>query len=159
MEPIPITPATSTPTNFDSIYNELHQIVYQTPAPAGSFTALLELSPAQARELLHAPETSSSPPEKPYLHSLCSNGVTFPANSGLVERAAKLSVLAAGESNANAAAAAAPPEKVKNEPVTESDNSIPNSSVQPLASDPTEESKSQRSAKRKEREKKVGRTM
>ncbi|KAJ4896103.1 Transcription factor bHLH60 [Raphanus sativus] len=73
----------------------------------GGFTALLELPPTQAVELLHFTDPSPSPsqtavagigldvsppPPPPLLHSY--GALTFPSNSLLLERAARFSVMA-----------------------------------------------------------------
>ncbi|KAF8095796.1 hypothetical protein N665_0322s0017 [Sinapis alba] len=64
------------------------------PENAGGFTALLELPPTQAVELLHSSSSSS----QATLHSL--GTLTFPSNSVLMERAARFSVIAT-EQNQN----------------------------------------------------------
>ncbi|KAG6580825.1 Transcription factor basic helix-loop-helix 60, partial [Cucurbita argyrosperma subsp. sororia] len=127
---------------------------------ASSFTALLELPATQALELLHSPDsaggataavvTDDSVP-KPYFSAFNCN-LTFPANSALIERAAKFSVLAEEHSPDTTSKVALNLEKVKNEPTTETDSN-PNP-LQTLISDPAVENTNQRSTKRKEREKK-----
>ncbi|KAG2325565.1 hypothetical protein Bca4012_040080 [Brassica carinata] len=67
------------------------------PENAGGFTALLELPPTQAVELLHS--SSSSSPSQPTLHSL--GTLAFPSNSVLMERAARFSVIATEQHNQN----------------------------------------------------------
>ncbi|XP_057438721.1 transcription factor bHLH48-like isoform X3 [Lotus japonicus] len=122
--------------------DEIQGIVSPVPAPenASSFTALLELPPTQAVELLHSPNVN----QKPYLLGSFNGNLTFPSNAALIERAAKYSVFA-GENNNS------PP--VKNEPQETDSNPC---STQGYVSDPAVENKNQRSAaaKRKEREKK-----
>lgn len=116
---------------------------------ASSFTALLELPPTQAMELLHL---SSEP--QPLLKSSCVNpfksSLMFPRDAELIERAAKFSIFG-GEQSPEAVAAPSNSgvnlEKVKSEPAETDSN--PNSSSM-------ETKNNQRSsAKRKEREKKV----
>lgn len=138
---------------------------------ASSFTALLELPATQALELLHSPDSGGGATAavvnddsfqhcikdvpKPYFSAFNCN-LTFPTNSALIERAAKLSVLAEEHSPETTSSvllnSSVNLEKVKNEPTTETDSN-PNP-LQTLISDPTVENTNQRSAKRKEREKK-----
>ncbi|XP_028787250.1 transcription factor bHLH48-like isoform X2 [Neltuma alba] len=141
------------------------------PENASSFTALLELPPPQAVELLHSPDcggtaaTSSASAkslcqinnQKPYLFHSFSGNLTFPANAALIERAAKFSVFAGENSNPEDSSvvgrnSSANLDKVKNEPPESDSNPSP---MQGCASDPTVENPNQRAAKRKEREKKV----
>lgn len=139
------------------------------PENASSFTALLELPATQAMELLHSPHSNNGSPaplsgdplhridedRKPYRPSVNGN-LTLPSNKALIERAAMLSVFAAGEHSPETSSvpsnSSANLEKVKSEPAETDSN--PDSS-QPLVSDPTVENKTQRPTKRKEREKKV----
>nr|KYP57403.1 Transcription factor bHLH48 [Cajanus cajan] len=120
------------------------------PETANSFTALLELPPTQAVELLHSPERAGKPPRhspKPYpLTSFASAGaanLTFPSNAALIERAARFSVFA-GENS---------PEVKRELPETDSNPSSTHGGGS--VSDPAVENKNSKSAKRKEREKKV----
>lgn len=121
------------------------------PENASSFTALLELPPPQAVELLHAPEGASAKSlpqidnQKPYLFHSFSGNLTFPADAALIERAAKFSVFAGEIPGVDL-------EKVKNEPPESDSNHSP---MQACVSDPTVENLNMRNAKRKEREKKV----
>ncbi|KAK7244675.1 hypothetical protein RIF29_39500 [Crotalaria pallida] len=160
---------------LDSIQfnEEIQGIMAPVPAPenASSFTALLELPPTQAVELLHSPEPSSAarklplvtPNPKPYLVNAFNGGnsLTFPSNSALIERAAKFSVFAGENSSSPEEAAAAcfvpvtiSGDRVKNEP--QETDSNPCSTQGGCVSDPNVESKNQRNnAKRKEREKKA----
>ncbi|KAL6133892.1 hypothetical protein ACLB2K_066125 [Fragaria x ananassa] len=119
---------------------------------ASSFTALLELPPTQAMELLHL---SPEPPVsvEPLLKSSCVNpfnsSLMFPRDAELIERSAKFSIFG-GEQSPEAVAAPSNSgvnlEKVKSEPAETDSN--PNSSSM-------ETKNNQRSsAKRKEREKK-----
>ncbi|XP_057718038.1 transcription factor bHLH48-like [Arachis stenosperma] len=144
---------------------EIRGIMAPAPAPenASSFTALLELPPTQAVELLHSPDCPAAarePPchvstnQKPYL--LCSYGgnLTFPSNAALIERAAKFSVFAGENSPPEDVARLAPVAVsgvVKNEPQETDSNP---SSTQGCVSDPAVDTKNQKTAKRKEREKK-----
>ncbi|KAF8398438.1 hypothetical protein HHK36_017365 [Tetracentron sinense] len=137
------------------------------PETGSSFTALLGLPENQAMELLHSPEAGESPgiltseiwrdrekDQKTLSYSFnCSP--TFPSNAALVERAAKFSIFAAAENSPQTSSVPSNSSenslKLKNEP-TDSES---NPSSSPIFSDPTTLNKNQRSAKRKEREKKV----
>lgn len=151
-------------TALDSIQfnEEIQGIMAPAPAPenANSFTALLELPPTQAVELLHSPDCEGAAAaadrrltcchvnvnRKPYPPSSFSANLTFPSNATLIERAAMFSVFAGEISQGEA-----PP--VKNEPQETDSNPC---STQGCVSDPAvENNKNQRTAKRKEREKKV----
>ncbi|XP_038701277.1 transcription factor bHLH60 isoform X2 [Tripterygium wilfordii] len=166
-------------TALDSLQfrEEIQQLMSVPPENASSFTALLELPPTQAMALLHSPGTgeSSAVPAsskkpviedgiKPYPHG----NLTLPTTTTLIEGAARFSVFARenhtpelscvpSNSSANLEKA------VKNEPADT--ESYPNLS-QPLVSEPTVGNKSQkqspnqtqRSVKRKEREKKISGT-
>lgn len=137
-------------------FGEEFQKLIIAPESGNSFTALLELPPNQAMELLTDNSSggggggaggSSGGGEvvkrhriSAYNHSL-SSLPALPSNRALIERAAKYSVFASEESS--------PELKVKAEPIDE-DGSNPNSS-----SDPTAGSESEKPLKRKEREKKV----
>lgn len=125
---------------------EIQGIMVPAPAPenASSFTALLELPPTLAVELLHLPE------QKPYLPNSSNGNLTFPTNAALIERAAKFSVFA-GENSSPGDSRLFPVESVKNEPQETDSNPC---STQECVSDPAE-NKNQRNVKRKEREKKV----
>ncbi|KAL8142919.1 hypothetical protein V2J09_015951 [Rumex salicifolius] len=148
------------------------------PVSGSSFTALLELPPSQAMELLHTAGAGECPADLsgnvlnrhrisnqiPFNHTLnCSPA--FPLNAALIERAAKYSVFANGGAalpsgdggsigNCSPDASSPPSNlsgstlKVKSEPADS--NSNPNSSHQ--VSDPA--SLNEKTAKRKEREKK-----
>ncbi|XP_050939987.1 transcription factor bHLH60 isoform X2 [Cucumis melo] len=135
---------------------------------ASSFTALLELPATQALELLHSPDSAAAAVvnddsvhhcikdvPKPYFSAFNCN-LTFPTNSGLIERVTKLSILAKEHSPETTSSvplnSSVNFEKVKNEPTTDTDSN-PNP-LQTLISDPKVENTNQRSAKRKEREKK-----
>ncbi|GAU36900.1 hypothetical protein TSUD_331730 [Trifolium subterraneum] len=149
---------------------EIQGIMVPAPAPenASSFTALLELPPTQAVELLHLPDcdgTNSrrlscchvSVNQKPYLPISSNGNLTFPTNAALIERAAKFSVFAGdntspGEMRLFPAVSGPNLETVKNEPQETDSNPC---STQECVSDPAIENKNQRNVKRKEREKKV----
>ncbi|XP_019426262.1 PREDICTED: transcription factor bHLH48-like isoform X2 [Lupinus angustifolius] len=153
---------------LDSIQfnEEIQGIMAPVPAPenASSFTALLELPPTQAVELLHSPDSSVAaaarkPPlvnTKGYLvNAFNGNSLTFPSNSVLIERAAKFSVFAGENSSSPEEACLVPVgsgDMVKNEPQETDSNPC---STQGCVSDPAVENKNQRNVKRKEREKKV----
>ncbi|KAF5737336.1 transcription factor bHLH48 isoform X2 [Tripterygium wilfordii] len=148
---------------------EIQQLRTVPVENASSFTALLELPPTQAMALLHSTETGESPAVhaaikkriikdgiKPYPHG----NLTFPITSTPIERPARVAVLAkenhSPELNSLPSNHSGDLEKtVKNEPAET--ESFPNLSQQ-LVSEPTVENKSQnqtqRSVKRKEREKK-----
>lgn len=150
---------------FLQFREEIQRLMTVPPENASSFTALLELPPTQAVELLHSPHSEDGVPaplsggslpaidgdHKPYLPSVKAN-LTLPSDKVLIERAAKLSLFAAGDYSPETSSApsnsSANLEKVKSEPAETDSN--PDSS-QPLVSDPTN---NQRSTKRKEREKK-----
>ncbi|KAG5043379.1 hypothetical protein JHK87_007294 [Glycine soja] len=153
---------------------EIQGIMAPVPAPenANSFTALLELPPTQAVELLHSPESDSArkPPnchvsanQKPYLPNSFGSNLTFPSNAALIERAAKFSVFAGENSPLPPEKACLVPagtgsvsnlDRVKNEP-QETDSNPCSSSRLGCISDPAVENNNQRTAKRKEREKKL----
>lgn len=150
---------------------EIQGIMALPPENASSFTALLELPPPQAVELLHSPDCGGAAAassasakslcqinnQKPYLLHSFSGNLTFPANAALIERAAKFSVFAGENSNPGDSSvvgrnSGANLDKVKNEPPESDSNPSP---MQRCVSDPTFENSNQRAAKRKEREKKV----
>ncbi|KAK7392837.1 hypothetical protein VNO78_21286 [Psophocarpus tetragonolobus] len=85
--------------------DEIQGLMAPAPETANSFTALLELPPTQAVELLHSPELAGKPPRhgpKPYpLTSFAAANLTFPSNTALIERAARFSVFAGENSNSN----------------------------------------------------------
>ncbi|XP_013633542.1 PREDICTED: transcription factor bHLH60-like isoform X1 [Brassica oleracea var. oleracea] len=84
-------------TGLESLHlgggDEFRQMVL--PENGGGFTALLELPPTRAVELLHSSSSSSS---QATLHSV--GTLTFPSNPILMERAARFSVIAT-EQNPN----------------------------------------------------------
>ncbi|XP_047181244.1 transcription factor bHLH48-like [Vigna umbellata] len=149
---------------------EIQGIMAPAPAPenASSFTALLELPPTQAVELLHSPNSDGArkPPNchvstnhKPYLLNSFGGNLTFPSNAALIERAAKFSVFAGenstspGEACLLRAGSGSNLDRVKNEPQETDSNPC---STQGCVSDPVVENKNEKTtAKRKEREKKV----
>ncbi|TKY62577.1 Transcription factor bHLH48 [Spatholobus suberectus] len=148
---------------------EIQGIMAPAPENASSFTALLELPPIQAVELLHSPDSDNAaarkPPnchvsanQKPFLLNSFGSNLTFPSNAALIERAAKFSVFAGensppqGEARVVPAGSGSNLDRVKNEPQETDSNPC---STQGCASDPAVENKNQRTAKRKEREKKV----
>ncbi|KAG5086207.1 hypothetical protein JHK82_053604 [Glycine max] len=149
---------------------EIQGLMAPAPENASSFTALLELPPTQAVELLHSPESDSArkPPnchvsanQKPYLLNSFGSNLTFPSNAALIERAAKFSVFAGensppppGEARLIPAGTGSTLDRVKNEP-QETDSNPCSSSRLGCISDPAVENNIQRTAKRKEREKKV----
>ncbi|KAG5555602.1 hypothetical protein RHGRI_006298 [Rhododendron griersonianum] len=126
---------------------EIQRLV-MAPETGNSFTALLELPPNQAMELLHEPggNDETPPPFNRLLRSLDSTP-TFPSNAELLERAAVFSVFAAENSMETSLipvnSVANSGERVKREPMDTDSN--------PNSSDPNS---NQKSTKRKEREKK-----
>lgn len=142
--------ARSSETALESFqfHEEIRRLMAPPPENASSFTALLELPHSQAVELLHSPGPSKSSaaasggPLKPCFPCSGAGGLGFPANSALLGRSSIAMETDGGS------------QKVKDEPMAESDSN-PNPSSHPLASDPPVEDKGQRSGKRKDREKKV----
>ncbi|KAK9290460.1 hypothetical protein L1049_008630 [Liquidambar formosana] len=143
---------------------EIQGLMSVPPESGSSFTALLGLPATQAMELLHSPESDEAPAtlsgearvdqcQKPYLPSFnCSP--SFPSNAALVERAARFSIFAggSGEDSPDTNSMPSNSSRVKNEPMdTDSNPTTP----PPLISDPTVGNRNLKSAKRKEREKKV----
>ncbi|XP_061346458.1 transcription factor bHLH48-like [Gastrolobium bilobum] len=139
-------------TTLESIQfnEEIQGIMAPAPETASSFTALLELPPTQAVELLHSPERRHVSNPKPYpLNAFGCGGegsnLTFPSNTELIERAARFSVFA-GENS--------PPTGVKNEP-PETDSNKSSTQGGGCVSDSAVEDVNPKGTKRKEREKKV----
>nr|WKE35247.1 basic helix-loop-helix family protein [Rosa persica] len=125
---------------------EIQRLMTVPPDNASSFTALLELPPTQAMELLHL-----SPESEPNPAPAAVSSLTFPRNASLIERAAKFSIFGGEQSPETGAVPSNPGvnlEKVKSEPA-ESDSN-PNSSQETKINQRS-------SAKRKEREKKARR--
>ncbi|KAL8172146.1 hypothetical protein V2J09_023950 [Rumex salicifolius] len=129
-----------------------------------SFTALLELSPNQATELLHTAGAGDefSPAnltenvqsrqwivnQIPYTHTLnCS--LPFPSNTSLIERAAKYSVFATGGAATSCFGGSG---RYVNEMKSEPVDSDSNPNLDSLVSDPTVMCQIKKTAKRKERE-------
>ncbi|KAJ9184732.1 hypothetical protein P3X46_004431 [Hevea brasiliensis] len=162
-------------TVFDSLQfgEDIQHLISVPPENASSFTALLELPPNQAVELLHSPDSTlrtrtviETHHQKPYLQpQFNAANLAFPTNSGLIERAARLSVFAGEnlnnisnnslETSSGPSNSSANLEKVvKSEPAEAESDLNPS---QPLVSDPTTVeigAQNQRPVKRKEREKK-----
>lgn len=159
-------------TAFESIQfnEEIQRIIAPAPENAGSFTALLELPPTQAMELLYSPNcdgagaaaSASGEPlndinnQKYPFHSFSRN-LAFPFNTALTERATKFSV--PNEENSLPEEASLAPlnssaslNTVKNEPPEADSNP---SSTEGFVSNAAIEDKNERAAKRKEGEKKV----
>lgn len=158
MEPSSLTLAGSTDAALESVLTEeIRSLMAPPPESTSSFTALLELPRTQAIELLHSPEAPNSPgvvvpggPAGPPLRRLGGDGGGGFALAVGSDLAARYPALF-GEKNDSVETSS---QKVKSEPLTESDSN-PNSSPQPLVSDPTVENKGQRPTKRKDREKKA----
>ncbi|CAI0377118.1 unnamed protein product [Linum tenue] len=162
---------TADETALDSVQfgEDIRHLISVPTENASSFTALLELPPNQAVELLHSPESTrpDSSQQQQYQPPQHFNAglLTFPTNAALIERAAKFSVFAAEEDLNNNNNGIASPETnsapsnssaglvVKTEPA-EPVAYLNSSSV---ASDPTVATKDENQRpnnKRKEREKK-----
>ncbi|CAN0909946.1 Transcription factor bHLH48 [Linum grandiflorum] len=147
-----------------------HLIISSPNETASSFTALLELPPNQAMELLHDPtrpeqqqyrsrQQQQQPPQQFNAELL-----TFPTNAALIERAAKFSVFAAEEDlrkGTTAAIDASPDDDsganvLRKEVVVKSE---PAETASRLNSSPTvainDENPRRLGAKRKEQERKV----
>lgn len=157
-------------TTLEAIqFNEEIQGLMAAPAPetANSFTALLELPPTQAVELFHSPERAGKPPRhSPKSYPLTSfaasasapatatatanANLTFPSNAALIDRAARFSVFAGQSSNSNS------PEVKRELPETDSNpSSTHGGGGGGSVSDLAVENQNLKTAKRKEREKKV----
>ncbi|XP_048236271.1 transcription factor bHLH60 isoform X2 [Ricinus communis] len=146
-------------TGLDSLQfgEDIHHLITVPPENANSFTALLELPPNQAVELLHSPDSTLKtrpgidPNPPPHFNDA---NLTFPTNTALIERAARFSVFAGENLNSNNSpeTSSVPSNSSANlEKVVKSEPAEAES--QPLVSDhPTVEN--QRPVKRKEREKK-----
>lgn len=155
------------------IGDEFRQLVTTLPPDnaGGSFTALLELPPTQAVELLHFTDSSSSQAAvtgiggeiAPPLHSF-GGTLAFPSNSVLMDRAARFSVIATEQQNGNVSGetptssvpsnSSANVDRVKTEPA-ETDSSqrlISDSAIENQIPSP---SQNNRNGKRKDFEKKV----
>ncbi|KAE8734401.1 Transcription factor bHLH48 [Hibiscus syriacus] len=143
-------------TSFESLQftDEIHRLILApTTNNASSLTALLELPPPQAIELLHSSDSmkliaASLPNVEDFKGSF-----RFPSNTGLTEPDARFSVFS-GEANNSNEKRHSPESKnlsanlekaVKSEPAE-------TESSQPLVSDPTVD---KRTIKRKDRENKV----
>lgn len=159
-------------TTLEAIqFNEEIQGLMAAPAPetANSFTALLELPPTQAVELFHSPERAGKPPRhSPKSYPLTSfaasasapatatatanANLTFPSNAALIDRAARFSVFAGQNSNSNSNS----PEVKRELPETDSNpSSTHGGGGGGSVSDLAVENQNLKTAKRKEREKKV----
>uniref|UniRef100_A0A5B6YMB3 Putative transcription factor bHLH48 n=1 Tax=Davidia involucrata TaxID=16924 RepID=A0A5B6YMB3_DAVIN len=151
-------------------FGEEIQILMSVPPETGSsFTALLELPPTQAMELLHSPESHETPAElsgeiwsngridhpKPYHSQFFTSTPTLPSNTPLLEHASSFSLFVTTENSPEASSipsnSSANSHKVKQEPVDSDSN--PDSS--PILSDQVVLNKNEKSMKRKEREKKI----
>ncbi|OAY43163.1 transcription factor bHLH48 isoform X1 [Manihot esculenta] len=162
-------------TGLDSLQfgEDIQHLISVPPENASSFTALLELPPNQAVELLHSPDSTirtrnviQTHHQKQYLQpQFNAANLTFPTNSGLIERAARFSVFAGDnlhnitynspETSSVPSNSSANLEKVVKSEPTEAESFL--NPLQPLVSDPTtveNGAQNQRPVKRKEREKK-----
>ncbi|XP_054778241.1 transcription factor bHLH48-like isoform X1 [Prosopis cineraria] len=150
---------------------EIARIIAPAPENLSSFTALLELPAAQAKEILRSPNSDRAAAvirafgeplshindQKPHRFHSFSDTFRLPSNTALIERSAKLSVFAEENSSPEEANLAplssrANLNRVKHEP-PETDSNPKSTSI--IASNPPIENKNERAAKRKEREKKV----
>ncbi|XP_073132307.1 transcription factor bHLH48-like isoform X2 [Henckelia pumila] len=126
---------------------QAHDVIStQTPSETGgsSFTALLELPPPQAVELLVNEDFRAKTPPPPPI---------FPSNAALIDRASKFSVFAtAGNSpeGNSVVSGSMKPDVVKQEP--------PDSDSHLNSSTPAASNQSPKSLKRKEKEKKANET-
>ncbi|PKI42861.1 transcription factor bHLH48-like [Punica granatum] len=156
MEPLALTADRSDVPAFDTLqFNEEIQRLIAPPLPPGnaaSFTALLELAPTQAVELLRPHEPPGS---KPYFDSAADGAALFPLpSSAPVDCSAKYAAFAGGSSSSPDASVVSLQE-VKSEAGTDSTSRLSSQpQPQPVVSDPAVESKGRSSGKRKEREQK-----
>ncbi|CAI0438159.1 unnamed protein product [Linum tenue] len=154
---------TADETALDSVQfgDDIRHLISVPTENASSFTALLELPPNQAVELLHHRSPQSTRPDsrhqQPPQH-FNAGLVTFPTNAALIERAAKFSVFAAEEELNNGSNAITSPD-ANSAPSSSSANLQKVVKAEPAeaASCPTVAAKDENqrpSSKRKEREKK-----
>ncbi|KAL0334203.1 UNVERIFIED_CONTAM: Transcription factor [Sesamum angustifolium] len=124
-------------------FDEMHGLISAAPGTgSSSFTALLELPPPQAVELLVKEDYPVKPMPPPI----------FPSNIALIDRASKFSVFASADNspestNILSASSSMKLDLVKQEPL--------DSDSHPNSSSPAVSNQSLKSNKRKEREKKV----
>lgn len=117
-------------------FDEIRGLISCPPETDGtSFTALLELPPPQAVELLVKEDFPAKPMPPPI----------FPSNIALIDRASKFSVFASADNPPQTTAMNI--DLVKQEPLE--------SESHPNSSSPAVSNQSSKSSKRKEREKKV----
>lgn len=151
-----LTPCESDCAALESVQfnEEIERIIAPHTENLTSFTALLELPPAQAKEILHSPPNCDGAvagalchinEEKPQIFHSLSGNLTLPSDSALIERAAKFSAFAEKNSSpAEINLTPRPRRKVKSEPVEKTDSN-PNQI----------EDKNEKAAKRKELDKEV----
>ncbi|XP_051140839.1 transcription factor bHLH48-like [Andrographis paniculata] len=124
-------------------FDEIHGLISNPPeAPSSSFTALLELPPPQAVELLVNEDFPAKPMPPPI----------FPSNIALIDRASKFSVFASADNSSEktpilSASSPMKLDSVKREP--------PDSDSRPNSSSPPVSTQGLKSGKRKQEEKKV----
>ncbi|KAE8683595.1 Transcription factor bHLH63 [Hibiscus syriacus] len=143
-------------TAFESLQftDEIHRLILApTTINASSFTALVELPPPQAVELLHSPDSTKFIAAKPPNVEDFKGSFRFPSNTSLIEPDARFSVFS-GEANNGNENRDSPVSKILNSNLEKAVKSEPaeTESAQPLVSDPPVE---KRRIKRKGRENKV----
>ncbi|WCJ33927.1 basic helix-loop-helix (bHLH) DNA-binding superfamily protein [Euphorbia peplus] len=77
--------------------DDIQHLISPPPENGNSFTALLELPPNQAMELLHSPDLTLKTTVEPLLQlqpDFNASNLTFPTNTALIDRAARFSVFA-----------------------------------------------------------------
>ncbi|GMJ02321.1 hypothetical protein like AT3G57800 [Hibiscus trionum] len=138
-------------TAFESLQftDKIHRLILApTTDNASSFTALLELPPPQAVELLHSPDSPKLIAASPPNVEVFEGSFRFPSNTGLIERDARFSVFSGEANNSN---------EKRNSP--ESKNVIANLEknvkTEPAETESSQPTVEKRSIKRKNRENKV----
>ncbi|KAK4757376.1 hypothetical protein SAY87_018677 [Trapa incisa] len=155
MEPMSLTGNRPDGPPFESLMfnEEIQRLIALPPAPVGnasSFTAILELGPTQAMELLHWPEPSES--SNPYVNSVDDGAVLFaPTSSANTGYGANCLAFSAGENGSSPGASSASSPKVKKEIVPYSASEW-STWKHPGVSDTAPESKVPGSTKRKVRD-------